>query len=446
MECPFHIKLGVTKDGQNLIVRESHCSHNHEINKCLFEHLPRQRKLDDHTLEGVKNMLKMKANKKLLQYDLSSTGKVVTLKDLHNIHKPKTHQSNISNLPGSLLQQQASKISQWSIITFSCTETVLQKTQRLKKVVKDLIFVNAAICDEVVSRGKSGQSQRRKEISFEESSPLSVPKGYLHLNNTLYLQKGYLHLNNTLYLQKGYLHLDNTLYLQKEGLPPPKPKKGGKNQPTKKVIPPLQLDSLGRPVFPLIIGDLTIHSIGEIVVDRPGFHSVSNIYPEGFCSTRVYVDVNNVDNRCLYTCKISDGGKGPVFEIASEESPGVVFYSRSISDCHNQLIKAVKKNKKLEFLEQTGKGADFFGLSHPVTQNLIQSCPGSKRCTGYRWVKFEINKNADTVEMDALDPTTSHTALKIVLNNGSKLPEPSSNLRSLLTNKALMNTAKVRQT
>lgn len=75
-------------------------------------------------------------------------------------------------------------------------------------------------------------------------------------------------------------------------------------------------------------------------------------------------------------------------------------------------------SRKLEFLEQTGKGADFFGLSHPVTQNLIQSCPGSKRCTGYRWVKFEINKNADTVEMDALDPTTSHTALKIVLNNG----------------------------
>jgi hypothetical protein len=49
-----------------------------------------------------------------------------------------------------------------------------------------------------------------------------------------------------------------------EGLPPPKPKRGSKSQPTKKVIPPLQLDSLGRPVFPLNIGDLTIHSIGEV--------------------------------------------------------------------------------------------------------------------------------------------------------------------------------------
>ena len=136
----------------------------------------------------------------------------------------------------------------------------------------------------------------------------------------------------------------------------------------------------------------------------------------------------------------------PVFEIASEENPGVVFYSKSISDCHNQLMKMVKKNKKLEQLELTGKGAEFFGLSHPVVQNLIQSCPGSRRCTGYRWVKFEINKMADSVEMDSLDPTTSYNSLKIFLNNGSKLQESSSNLRSLLTNKAMMNTAKIRPT
>jgi hypothetical protein len=73
----------------------------------------------------------------------------------------------------------------------------------------------------------------------------------------------------------------------------------------------------------------------------------------------------------------------------------------------------------LEQLELTGKGAEFFGLSHPVVQNLIQSCPGSRRCTGYRWVKFEINKMADSVEMDSLDPTTSYNSLKIFLNNGN---------------------------
>jgi hypothetical protein len=74
----------------------------------------------------------------------------------------------------------------------------------------------------------------------------------------------------------------------------------------------------------------------------------------------------------------------------------------------------------LEQLELTGKGAEFFGLSHPVVQNLIQSCPGSRRCTGYRWVKFEINKMADSVEMDSLDPTTSYNYCFLFCHFSSK--------------------------
>lgn len=56
-----------------------------------------------------------------------------------------------------------------------------------------------------------------------------------------------------------------------------------------------------------------------------------------------------------------------------------------------------------------GNGADFFGLTNPVVQNLIQSCPGSKKCPGYKWIKFEINK-AETNENMVVgrnDPTIS---------------------------------------
>jgi len=47
-----------------------------------------------------------------------------------------------------------------------------------------------------------------------------------------------------------------------------KPKKS-KSQITKKLIPPLQLDATGRPVFPLVLGELTIHSIGEVKKKSP---------------------------------------------------------------------------------------------------------------------------------------------------------------------------------
>ena len=61
-----------------------------------------------------------------------------------------------------------------------------------------------------------------------------------------------------------------------------------------------------------------------------------------------------------------------------------------------------------------GKGPDFFGLSHPVVQNLIQSCPGAKKCDGYKWIKFEVNKDAvsDNLTTESEDPSVSFTALK----------------------------------
>ncbi|MEE6520888.1 hypothetical protein FKM82_018843, partial [Ascaphus truei] len=40
-------------------------------------------------------------------------------------------------------------------------------------------------------------------------------------------------------------------------------------------------------------------------------------------------------------------------------------------------------------------GADFFGFTHPTIQNLIQSCPGARKCVSYQWMKFEVCKPGD---------------------------------------------------
>ena len=66
-------------------------------------------------------------------------------------------------------------------------------------------------------------------------------------------------------------------------------------------------------------------------------------------------------------------------------------------------------NRGMELLPMVRNGADFFGLTNPVVQNLIQSCPGAKKCSGYKWIRFEINK-AETNENVAVgksDPTIS---------------------------------------
>ena len=51
--------------------------------KELFRQLPQQRKLTNEEKEKAKQLLQLKANKKMVKDDLqSSTGKVVLLKDL----------------------------------------------------------------------------------------------------------------------------------------------------------------------------------------------------------------------------------------------------------------------------------------------------------------------------------------------------------------------------
>jgi hypothetical protein len=64
-----------------------------------------------------------------------------------------------------------------------------------------------------------------------------------------------------------------------------------------------------------------------------------------------------------------------------------------------------------------GKGPDFFGLSHPTVQNLIQSSPGARKCSSYRWVKYEVIKSEGSVDSQYLsmdsDVTISFDALQM---------------------------------
>ena len=72
------------------MVSKMNNEHNHEINEKLFKYLPKQRHLSSEERQDVENMLKVNANKEMLQnYVMQKTGKNVILKDLHNI------QSNI---------------------------------------------------------------------------------------------------------------------------------------------------------------------------------------------------------------------------------------------------------------------------------------------------------------------------------------------------------------
>ncbi|XP_067275186.1 transforming growth factor beta regulator 1 isoform X1 [Pseudorasbora parva] len=163
----------------------------------------------------------------------------------------------------------------------------------------------------------------------------------------------------------------------------------------RKLVQPISLDSSGRPLFPIVLGGLTVYSLGEIITDRTLFNDDTAIYPVGFCSTRVFASMKNPDQKCLYTCQIKDGGQGPQFEIAPEDDPQNAIVASSALTCHANLLKAIAARSAKPLINIVPSGADFFGFSHPTIQNLIQSCPGARKCSNYQWVRFEVCRPGD---------------------------------------------------
>ena len=45
---------------------------------------------------------------------------------------------------------------------------------------------------------------------------------------------------------------------------------------------------------------------------------------------------------------------------------------------------------KAQSQEADERGLRFFGLSHPSVQNVLQACPGARKCSKYKWVRFEV--------------------------------------------------------
>ncbi|XP_036393011.1 transforming growth factor beta regulator 1 isoform X2 [Megalops cyprinoides] len=294
------------------------------------------------------------------------------------------------------------------------------KYLRLRKAARTIIFENAALCDEVAHleekfvRAKEERRFLLKTLlqyqSLSEGELLSAP------STSAYAPVAFSSSSvGSSLLAVGH-SMSPSISGGDEGLPR-KPKKerkergreNGREDVLKKVskkrkvmeggarklVQPIPLDSSGRPVFPIVLGGLTVYSLGEIITDRVLFHDENAIYPVGFCSTRVFASMKSPELQCLYTCQIKDGGAGPQFEIVPEEDPQNAIVASSALTCHTNLLKAIAAMRGKPLGSIVPSGADFFGYSHPTIQNLIQSCPGARKCSNYHWVRFEVCRPGD---------------------------------------------------
>lgn len=93
--------------------------------------------------------------------------------------------------------------------------------------------------------------------------------------------------------------------------------------------------------MPIVIGGLTVLSMGKIVSDRKKFHSKRYIWPVGFKSVRTYASLkgttftrkrssslsalidrlSDFNRKCEYVNEIIDGGTEPKFVVTCMDDP-----------------------------------------------------------------------------------------------------------------------------
>lgn len=156
-----------------------------------------------------------------------------------------------------------------------------------------------------------------------------------------------------------------------------------------KVIP-VQFDSEGNPALPLSLNMITVHRLGEIVYDRPAYHSKRYILPVGFTTSRSYFSVLSPDTVMNYYSTILDNGPTPLYQVTPEGHPEMSFQSTSTTGAWAAVSKAAATIRGKDSAPSVS-GPDFFGLANPTVSMLIERLPNSDKCESYVPKKYEVS-------------------------------------------------------
>eukprot|EP00057_Strongylocentrotus_purpuratus_P033128 XP_790301.3 PREDICTED: transforming growth factor beta regulator 1 [Strongylocentrotus purpuratus] len=319
-----------------------------------------------------------------------------------------------------------------------------RKSQNLRRLIKAMVFENAALCDEVsrteaklpraraerrflllrllhyqsltgkplldtdqqptVKKEKETEKKETEKMGRKEKTEKVARKEKDRERKKV--KNRHKHKKN----KKASKDADKKLEAQNQL------KKKKPSSSLKRHILPIPLNDAGQPIYPIVQGSLTVHSLGKVLSDKVTFHSDRFIYPAGFHSTRVYGNMNDPKEKCVYTCKIVNCEGEAIFEISDDRVPPTILSASSATKCHRKLLQAVNKAFGEDIVnESRDRSQEFFGFSHPTIQNLIQSLPGATQCMAYRWLRFEECKPEEREKIAhwyESDPTVCFDALR----------------------------------
>ncbi|XP_011180247.2 transforming growth factor beta regulator 1 [Zeugodacus cucurbitae] len=296
------------------------------------------------------------------------------------------------------------------------------KYKRLKRQIKNFVFENAALCDEVA------QVQADLTTAREERR---------------YLIKRLMRHEGIDSLEQQQMEQQDVSVSQQKGpnkVVNPNPKKRG----PKKRIPTMQgqekvdrrykprdkviLDASGKPMYPINLCNILIHSPGEIIPINPNFHTSNWIYPVGYVATRIYAHPKDPQRKCVYTCKILNNAGMPQFQIIPDNDLDSVFFGETANICHKGLLETLQRTlADVVQLPTQVQGEKFFGLANPTVKSLLQMDPGYTQCSNFKGFLEEgdTNGNENLSLLEDKDPTMSFDALQtlIAVSTYHNMPE-----------------------
>ncbi|CAD5111459.1 DgyrCDS770 [Dimorphilus gyrociliatus] len=262
-----------------------------------------------------------------------------------------------------------------------------EKYRELRAFVKKMIFVNSAYCDQVckveekIARAKNVRRCLVKKLltCMVEHSGANGKVSNAALEKLIAVSKN-----------------------SSAGRRIPAPRKKRTIRETlekpKLLVQPLPVDSNGKPVFPIVLQELTVHSLGVIPpIEKLPLFNDSNL-SQGL-------------QACTYLCRIEDDGGKPKFIITIDDERFThKFASNSIDQVHSLLLQGINQSLTKQTLPNEPNGAAFFGLDNPNVMSLIQCLSGAKKCSKYDWKKFTVSKREGVQWTESNKPSVSFTA------------------------------------
>ncbi|KAH0790618.1 F/Y-rich N-terminus family protein [Histomonas meleagridis] len=169
-----------------------------------------------------------------------------------------------------------------------------------------------------------------------------------------------------------------------------------------------ELEIAANPTFPLVISNsFQVISVGNIVYDRPAYHTERYIYPVGYVAERLYSSIRSANERIWYRCMILDGGNEPLFRVEAKDDPTICYEGPLPTTPWVNIFREVRKLKHLNTSVVTVSGPEYYGLTYPIVTMLIQRLPGASLCSKYIMKNFEGESQQNQIQQQQQQQQTN---------------------------------------